>query len=450
MNMLIIGNGFDLALGLPTKYTDFLEFVAASKIVYNHNDFLMKRNPIDCLAEMKKQVDICSDDGIKTKFSKAERLVYRFSNAVKHTFFLKACIDFHQCIHENRWIEYFQERYEQRLMEGENWIDLEAEIKKVIKNLEGPILERVERKVQDNEKQVIHHPIIVIISDINKCREKGTEYIISTQVYRELIKSLREEFNRFVMALGIYLDFFVRLLNEDHGISRDIYNLLRAKEIDCVLSFNYINNYNIKYSGTPIGEDNTCYVHGSVQYWHELQQCNKKGIPLNAISIADIIKKNTMIIGFDEYLSGDNDEYLDFVYYRKYFQRILKGTGSQYLDWLDKYKSELDKNNIVPKVGETREEAYKRFLLEEANKKPNHIYIFGHSMDATDKDIFRDLLLRENNDTKVTIFYHDDEAHDRIITNLIRIISKEILIEKTYGRKPDIEFRKQIKLEGEI
>ena len=28
MNILVIGNGFDLAHGLPTKYTDFLGFVA--------------------------------------------------------------------------------------------------------------------------------------------------------------------------------------------------------------------------------------------------------------------------------------------------------------------------------------------------------------------------------------------------------------------------------------
>ena len=27
MNILVIGNGFDLAHGLPTKYTDFLDFI---------------------------------------------------------------------------------------------------------------------------------------------------------------------------------------------------------------------------------------------------------------------------------------------------------------------------------------------------------------------------------------------------------------------------------------
>lgn len=31
MNILVIGNGFDLAHGLPTKYTDFLKFVESYK-----------------------------------------------------------------------------------------------------------------------------------------------------------------------------------------------------------------------------------------------------------------------------------------------------------------------------------------------------------------------------------------------------------------------------------
>lgn len=33
MNILVIGNGFDLAHGLPTKYRDFLEFVKVIKQV---------------------------------------------------------------------------------------------------------------------------------------------------------------------------------------------------------------------------------------------------------------------------------------------------------------------------------------------------------------------------------------------------------------------------------
>jgi len=33
MNILVIGNGFDLAHGLPTKYKDFLEFKGLRKML---------------------------------------------------------------------------------------------------------------------------------------------------------------------------------------------------------------------------------------------------------------------------------------------------------------------------------------------------------------------------------------------------------------------------------
>ena len=35
MKILVIGNGFDLAHGLPTKYTDFMEFINVIKQVLN-------------------------------------------------------------------------------------------------------------------------------------------------------------------------------------------------------------------------------------------------------------------------------------------------------------------------------------------------------------------------------------------------------------------------------
>lgn len=38
MNILLIGNGFDLAHGLPTKYTDFLEFIKIMKEVKKNKD----------------------------------------------------------------------------------------------------------------------------------------------------------------------------------------------------------------------------------------------------------------------------------------------------------------------------------------------------------------------------------------------------------------------------
>ena len=38
MNILVIGNGFDLAHGLPTKYGDFLEFIKVIRQVVKVHD----------------------------------------------------------------------------------------------------------------------------------------------------------------------------------------------------------------------------------------------------------------------------------------------------------------------------------------------------------------------------------------------------------------------------
>ena len=235
------------------------------------------------------------------------------------------------------------------------------------------------------------------------------------EAYAKLRSNFICEFDKFVMALGIYIDFFIRTIYEECDIQRDIYRLLQLKndKIDHVLSFNYINNYNVKYSGVRQDENNTCYVHGSVNYVYELRKLkNEKNDSKN---IEKIIEKNKMIIGFDEYRDDDTkNKQLDFIYYRKYFQRILKGTGSQYLKWLE--QNEL-----------------------------NNIYIFGCSLDATDKEIIKDLFLRKPVHTKIKIYYHDEEAHNRMIMNLISILTQEKVIEMTSGINPDIEFVAQTK-----
>ncbi len=239
-------------------------------------------------------------------------------------------------------------------------------------------------------------------------------------MYEKLRRSLIYEHDKFVMALGIYIDFFIRTIYEECDIQRDIYRLLKLREndkIDHVLSFNYINNYNEKYNGVKQDVNNTCYVHGMVDYEHEIHKLakNEKGKDYDSENIKKLIEKNKMIIGFDEYRDDDaKNRQLDFIYYRKYFQRILKGTGSQYLNWLE-------------------------------NNELKNIYIFGCSLDVTDKDIIRDLFLRKAVNTKIKIYYHDEEAHNRMIINLICILSQEKVIEMTSGNNPDIEFVAQTK-----
>ena len=103
MNIIVIGNGFDLAHGLPTKYTDFLEFVKVLKIVLEE-----KNENYDCIDRCNINVQI------KTILKEnIAQQIEQWKNLLNDIF----------------WIEYFL----QNDMHGkENWIDFENEMKPVL------------------------------------------------------------------------------------------------------------------------------------------------------------------------------------------------------------------------------------------------------------------------------------------------------------------------------
>ena len=415
LNILVIGNGFDLAMGWPTRYGDFLNFIRVFQIAYNNKDYQESRVPEECIRNLNDRIERYPDKDEKKKLESLKPFWDGFSKAFESREANQVFKDFHFCIYQNRWIEYFKYRYDEQLIAGENWIDLEKEIKDAIKVLENDSIAIVNRKSFIIDTYEVNNKIKELIEKIQSEKKENRKYNLSAEAYAKLRSSLICEFDKFVMALGIYIDFFIRTIYEECDIQRDVYRLLQLKndKIDHVLSFNYINNYNIKYSGVRQDENNTCYVHGSVNYVYELRKLkNEKNGSKN---IERIIEKNKMIIGFDEYRDDDTkNKQLDFIYYRKYFQRILKGTGSQYLKWLE--QNEL-----------------------------NNIYIFGCSLDATDKEIIKDLFLCKPVLTKIKIYYHDEEAHNRMIMNLISILTQETVIEMTSGINPDIEFVAQTK-----
>ena len=100
MKILMIGNGFDLEHELPTKYTQFLEFVTRFKYAYLSANSVPKR-----LYDIK-------DDYLKTIFENPE---YEDRVVALHTF-----------TENNVWINYFQKVYKKHLANKENWIDFNA------------------------------------------------------------------------------------------------------------------------------------------------------------------------------------------------------------------------------------------------------------------------------------------------------------------------------------
>lgn len=67
--------------------------------------------------------------------------------------------------------------------------------------------------------------------------------------------------------------------------------------------------------------------------------------------------------------------------------------------------------------------------IRERKCKMHNVYIFGHSLDITDKDILRELILNEN--VYTTIFYLNRDVMGQQIANLVKIIGQDELIRRT-------------------
>lgn len=130
-----------------------------------------------------------------------------------------------------------------------------------------------------------------------------------------------------------------------------------------------------------------------------------------------------------------------------------------YRDWVDEIiqKNNEHENKIRQKQLEYKRnggmgyegDQTRRTLENLRNNPPKHnLYIFGHSLDLTDGDILRDLML--NNNVYTTIFYLSKDVEGQQIANLVKVIGQDELIKRTGGKTATIEFVQQKPLDDKI
>ncbi len=135
MEILLIGNGFDLAHGLPTKYRDFLDFCQGVKILFS-KDFASYTD-----YEKKLKEQLREDVSPQILQISAEAFHYKNGDLVpfsidgaKNAQQRNVLQELHTLIDRNAWIRYFMQRSS---CIGENWIDFESEISKAIQALDA-------------------------------------------------------------------------------------------------------------------------------------------------------------------------------------------------------------------------------------------------------------------------------------------------------------------------
>lgn len=391
MNILVIGNGFDLAHGLPTRYTDFLRFCRNTE------------NLVSKTVELNKE--------------------------------------FINIIEDNIWLNFFSKEA-QWLDDSKTWIDFEKEIAYIVNKIEAAsinvaggtiriqgidIIDRskIEIFVQEYEEvssNRFEKSLFVgfVYSQLRAltrafeiyCLKVNENPIIESVVSVErknkidAAKSQMENYSHRARIASGYINRkeerlkYEQLRNEESKIYSSLISNVRSidylsmSKFDCVLSFNYTNTYERLY-----GNNNTkyCYIHGKAQN-------DRNG--------------TNLILGIDDNLcSGKESRDFRYVKFKKYYQRIIFKTGSEYKDWLDQKESN------------------------------NYIHIVGHSLDKTDCEVLYEIFTSSN--FRILVYYYSQEDFEDKVQKVISLLAykgkngRDELIRRVHGSKWSIKFVNQ-------
>ncbi|MDO5306338.1 MAG: AbiH family protein [bacterium] len=354
MDILVIGNGFDLAHKLKTSFKDFLEF---------------------CEQKYYKKIPNWINYG---------------------TSFI-----------DNIWLRHFITRRQEL---GNNWIDLEEEIFNVIKavtriigklpygedTIEFPVRFSIEKDITYFSFYKLKD-YLVTTNNINLNNNKQYEKMETNdfsrlytyiQSYDGLINFLYDKLREFTKGFEDYLknDVLAKMPNNSKfQLSLQSIGVQPKSQDVFVLSFNYTNTCEILYKQKFNTYCNLrikpIYVHGRVC---DSGNCN-------------------LILGTQSF--ANNDIPVNFNVFKKHNQRHRYGTIEAYQDFLMKLLTN-------PRM----------------NARPI-FHVIGHSLDKTDHNILKHVFLANKN-AIINIYYHDEEAQERLINNITEIIGEEEVMAK--------------------
>lgn len=412
MEILLIGNGFDLEHQLPTTYSQFLDFCRMVEYIFE--------STASSYPAFKDRLQTYqANESIKKPMLAAlrRRTFHDAARSPEDDLF----DELHDCLEDNLWLVHFRSV---RSSIGKNWIDFESEISRVIQVLDAVrlvLLDKQSIKSLDSDTKILLDFLY------QKAKIHDGERDTTTDSLDQLTQRLSEDLDRLIRAFEIYIAGFIDRIPIESK-SPDIENI----HPDRLLSFNYSDTFQRVYG--PDRKINYDYIHGKADIGSSVETCN-------------------LVLGIDEYLDDTRkDVDLQFLTFKKYYQRIYKGTDSTYLDWIREIKegdTESDTNAQCFKEGKPNPYKSLSFQKHYDLTPPSipifshTLYVFGHSLDVTDKDILRALIC--NDHVKTVIYYHrktesDKTALGQLIHNLVKIIGQEELIRRTGGSKRSIEF----------
>lgn len=312
-NILLVGNGFDIAHELPTSYLTYAEYVDTFERLF-HNPIIMESSGLNITA--------------KPKYNYLDTFMFALEDQRD---------EFAKLLDDNIWNIFFREKYG-RLKIGDYWYDLENLIKLEVNDRSSKILEDYDRAIYD--------------------------------------------FNRFRRAFEIYIYYFTELAMGNiykYVKKLDVYRHMKDITPQYIINYNYSNTFS-RFYDSMIEVD---YLHGHAEARWGTDTCN-------------------IVFGINEISIDERKE-----------------TCKEFTK-----KWQMNEAGIKPK--------YKEWLC---NGKYN-LHVYGHSLDETDKESLREILLSEAIN-QIYIWVLDEKDGLRKLNNISSIIGEkaEVVKEKIIFNK---------------
>lgn len=344
--ILILGNGFDLAMGRKTSYKDFLEF--ADKLFVERDDQLdefLKKHQID---------------------------IEKYRN--------------------NLYIQYINEN---KSTLGENWSNLEIMISQLAEAIDFFRLnpDKIYHKSYDEQSNDFGQFYNMMIKEDNSTSKIFIGKIFS-ELYEKLnwkmlerglaISELNNEFIRHLdlltELLEIYLSYrdYIDFEVEEIKPSKTVLDVIDEISEASVISFNYTHTPNKLYK---IPLEKTHFIHGEIDLKRRKH------------------KINTMVFGIEDKETEINS---DLMPYQKFYQRVVKETGNMYENFFTyTYISKDERGARVPlnivvfghSVDPLDKEIFKKCFDLSVSQYQGYRFIFTYYDNPTKRSIIKNLAI---------------------------------------------------------
>lgn len=392
--ILIIGNGFDLAHFLPTKYEHFIHAMKVVEGASSDTSLAFENLYKDLLDK---------EDYVLTKCKELYN-IEELKMTVKQVNRLK------ENLVDNGWFQFFKSQIDSGI---DTWIDFENEVKHVLDSL-CSLIDEIEEDVKNfqialdkktasiqtrliTEKMFRKHPALTKIlwqfdiiekEQLNSGRftlnKEFVKYYHKRAVYLDTNKifvNLTKQWNSFIEIFSVYIEYI------------DTFKPKKELVLPKALSKDECTIYSFNYSSTV----ERLYKHAHIQFLHGKTGGNNT----NTIVLGISALENKILVEEKAY---------GFV---KYYQKLVNSTDYQFLRG-NPDVTDLEREKIKADVRGENE------IIE--------IYLWGHSLDSSDSDYIEEVFgfNQGSNPSVNVIVYYFGSPHAQL-ANLISIMGKDII-----------------------